>query len=77
MTTINLHVEVCEQKRPYVKRHFEWADNASRLHSDADVARMLRQLAAWIDKQNAGAVPRRGSDVGTSPLLADSESGKA
>jgi hypothetical protein len=40
----------------------------------------LAQMKTWAAKvrtANAGAVPRRDSDVGTSPLLAVSESGKA
>jgi hypothetical protein len=43
-----------------------------RSHADnfASAARRTREILA-----NAGAVPRRGSDVGTSPLLAVSESG--
>ena len=39
-----------------------------------DVADVVREIVGKAIHKNAGAVPRRGSDVGTSPLLAVSES---
>ena len=66
--------------------HLSWSDQATD-HEKTLVAGNIQGFAIWLRTHmyglytpiyttpNAGAVPRRGSDVGTSPLLAVSESG--
>jgi hypothetical protein len=52
-------------------------ENGERQRKLAEFVRQMPDCGAWgkHPTPNAGAVPRGGSDVGTSPLLAVSESG--